>query len=63
VKFTPLVDFYSEDFASQYCKGLAYTVRNEKLARAAKQWEREGKIKLSDGPIDVNSEPVRLIVK
>jgi hypothetical protein len=48
-QFTPLLNFYSEDFGSHYCIGLNYTVRTEKLADLAEKWEAEGKIKFIAG--------------
>jgi hypothetical protein len=47
--FTPLCDFYCEEFKSEYCRGLSYTVRNARLFELAKQWERDGKIKFTNG--------------
>ena len=49
MKFTPLVDFRSEELKSEYCVGLSYTIRTPRLAELAKQWEREGKIKFVNG--------------
>lgn len=53
IKFTPVVDFYSEEFSSQYVKGLYYTLRrdaalNEKLASCMETWLDEGSIVLVD---------------
>lgn len=48
--FTPLIDFWSDEFQSNYCKGLFYTVRNAKLAALADKWKNEGKIAFVDRP-------------
>lgn len=39
--FTPLTDFFSEQFDSHYLAGLRYTVRpsNHVLAHAAARWK------------------------
>ena len=46
--FTPLHDFYSDEFRSNYVSGLAYTVRlgNVKLDVAVRNWIREQKVKI-----------------
>lgn len=51
MRFTVLVDFYSEQFKSQYCKGLQYTIRqgNQALYNACIEWEKEGKIAFLSG--------------
>jgi hypothetical protein len=47
-QFTPLKDFFSEEFQSHYLVGLSYTVRSgdDKLAALVPQWIKEGKVKL-----------------
>ena len=48
MQFTPIKDFYSDEFQSQYCAGLSYTVRPEdkKLADLVPVWIAEGKVRL-----------------
>ena len=48
MQFTPIKDFLSDEFQSQYCVGLSYTVRPEdqKLADLVPIWISEGKVKL-----------------
>ena len=48
MQFTPIKDFFSNEFQSQYCVGLSYTVRPEdqKLADLVPIWIAEGKVKL-----------------
>ena len=52
MKFTPTEDFWCEELKSQYVKGLSYTVHypTSRLAKYAKQWLAEGKIKEVVGP-------------
>lgn len=47
--FVALTDFSSDEFKSQYLKGMSYKVRpgNEKLAKAVEQWIADGKVQLS----------------
>lgn len=42
--FTPLHDFWSDEFQSQYSKGLTYTARTPLLHYAVEQWVKEGKV-------------------
>ena len=55
MQFTPIKDFFSEEFQSQYCAGLSYTVRPEdqKLAALVPKWIEEGKVKAGapDAPL------------
>ena len=45
--FYPLVDFYSDEFETQYISGMRYSVRegNVRLYKAVTQWKKEGKVK------------------
>lgn len=48
IQFTPLVDFHSEEFHSDYCVGLSYTARPEdaKLRSLLPTWIKDGKVRL-----------------
>ena len=56
MQFTPLKDFFSEEFQSHYLVGLSYTVRpgDDKLAALVPQWIKEGKVRLgaSGAPLE-----------
>lgn len=54
MRFTALIDFFSEETRSQYTAGLSYTVRpghpgHDKLAALVEIWLAEGKVRLG-GP-------------
>jgi len=42
--FTPTKNFHSEEFASDYIKGMSYNIRegNDKLAALVEQWRKDG---------------------
>ena len=42
--FSPTEDFFSDEFRSQYIKGLTYNVRDDKLFQAVDGWISEGKV-------------------
>lgn len=48
MQLTPLKDFFSEEFQSQYCVGLSYTVRPQdtKLAALVPKWIADGKVRV-----------------
>lgn len=48
IQFTPLKDFHSEEFHSDYCVGLSYTARPEdtKLRALLPDWIKDGKVRL-----------------
>lgn len=48
VVFTPIADFWSEEFQSYYQAGLRYTIvpENGKLTAAAQMWLAEGRIRI-----------------
>jgi hypothetical protein len=48
MQFTPISDFYSDEFNSHYLVGLSYTVRpgDDKLAALVPQWIKAGKVRL-----------------
>lgn len=43
VPFTATEDFFSDETQSQYCEGLSYTARDQKLLDLATKWVDEGK--------------------
>jgi len=53
-QFTPTEDFYSEEFQSQYCKGLTYYVTEARdaegnvvvspLAQKVEEWRAAGRV-------------------
>lgn len=55
VQFTPLVEFFSEEFQSTYLVGLSYTMRpqDKKLAGLMPEWIEQGKVRLGtpDAPL------------
>lgn len=55
IQFTPLKDFHSEEFNSDYCVGLSYTARpgDSKLRALLPDWIKDGKVRLGtpDAPI------------
>lgn len=48
MQFTPLKDFFSDEFKSAYCVGLSYTARpqDEKLLDLIPQWIEDGLVRL-----------------
>ena len=48
MQFTPLKDFFSDEFQSHYLVGLSYTVRpgDDTLAALVPQWIDQGKVRL-----------------
>jgi hypothetical protein len=50
--FTPVKDFYSENFRSHYCAGLTYRVRpgNVALAAAVEEWRKSGLVTVATVP-------------
>jgi hypothetical protein len=52
MRFEALMDFTSPELASEYVKGLFYTVRpeDEVLAALVPVWESQGKVRLG-GPV------------
>lgn len=43
-RFTVLESFKDRATGSMYCKGLTYTVRNDKLAAKVAKWKNQGKV-------------------
>lgn len=46
MQFTPLKDFYSEDFKSQYLVGFSYNATDEKLLEHVNEWVARGFVRL-----------------
>jgi hypothetical protein len=58
IPFVALVDFWSEELQSQYCRGLFYTARSPdtKLTALLPKWQSEGKIALGGPAAQVQGE-------
>jgi hypothetical protein len=54
--FTALKDFFSEETRSQYCAGLSYTARTDKLLALVEKWVAEGKVKIGGPAAEVTGE-------
>lgn len=56
-RFVALVDFFSEETKSQYCAGLSYTVREDKLGSLVDRWVAEGKVQMgSSAPSEISGK-------
>lgn len=60
MQFTPLKDFHSEEFNSDYCVGLSYTARSEdaKLRALLPTWIGEKKVRLGAPDVPAGSAKV-----